>query len=207
MDIPLLTAIGGRQVAATRLLLESKADARACCLANGLSALQLAVTTSQPAIVGALLEAGASATSSCLVGLPPLPLACSQQRPNSEIVQLLLSYGAQPNLPDENGLRPLQHLPIVDESADVGQLTAVCEVTEVLVLAGARLELKDGDGVLLSERQSHPSLRHIASQSAAKRKADKTTPKLERSYGVLHPMKVSIPLCDILSDYVIHAGT
>ncbi|KAL1529749.1 hypothetical protein AB1Y20_000685 [Prymnesium parvum] len=186
-DPPLLVALGGAHAPSARVLLRAGADWRVPCLRSKLTSLQLAVSTGHAPVVKALLDAGVGVGGAGPAGVLPLHHACAQQLPRAAIIKLLLSHGAHPNQPDGGGLRPLQRLPVVEESrdsaAEVEQLTAVCEATEALVLGGARWDAKDASG---AELQTHPSVRHIAAQSAAKRKADKAQPRLERGRGTLY---------------------
>ena len=136
LDPPLLLAIGGGHVPSARALLRARADARARVFGSGLTALQLAVSTSQHLMVDALLEAGVGVAGGGPKGGTPLQLACSQRLPSAKVIKLLLGHGAQPNAPDARGRRPLQLLPTVEEpspdsapvQAEIEQLTAVCEV-------------------------------------------------------------------------------
>lgn len=130
--------------------------------------------------------------------LPPLHLACAQRRPHAGVISLLIRHGAQPNLPDARGARPLACLRAIREGEEVETLTAVCEAVETLVLGGGRCEGREGkeDGATpLVELQPHSAVRLIASQSVAKRKSDKSVPKLEHCTGSC-PSLPTAPLRD-----------
>ena len=110
VDTPLLMALGAGHARAVNMLLTSGAYPRDVCLGGRrMSALELAISTHQPPMVYALLRAGVSVASS-----PDQPsllhLACSHQPPSAAIVSALLEHGAQPNLPDVRGIRPIQLL-------------------------------------------------------------------------------------------------
>ena len=117
LDQPLLVAIGGHQPVVVSMLLRAGADGRATCLGSRMSALHLAVATSQPDMVTLLLQAGVGVAAPPS-GMSPLQLACSQALPHTKTISLLLAHGAQPNLPDERGVRPLQMIPYIDVHSD-----------------------------------------------------------------------------------------
>lgn len=155
----------------------------------------LAVSSGQPQMVAALLDAGVGVAAPTAAGASPLQLACSQRMPSAHLISLLLAHGAQPNAPDGRGLRPLQLLPQLGESASpsgaqpqMAQLTAVCEAAEALVLGGARFDAKDASGASLADGPFHPSVRLIATQSATRRKGDRSVPKLEPCSSALYRM-------------------
>ena len=129
-----------------------------------------------------------------------IQIACAQPRPDVRVIELLLDHGAKPNMPDPAGERPLQMLTRVLGSTGGGDgasgggggdgttgspgtaeaasgafaedLTAACACVQALILGGGRLEMH-GKAVLGAEAV-HPALLHVAKQSAARFKADRT---------------------------------
>lgn len=70
--------------------------------------------------------------SRCYEGQTPLFLACEQNR-NPRIVEVLLSYGAEPNIPNNEESKPLHHVRSI-------------EIAEALITAGASLNSQDLNG-------------------------------------------------------------
>ncbi|XP_055305739.1 ankyrin-1-like isoform X2 [Sitodiplosis mosellana] len=113
--------------------------------------LHLAILRGDPAIVRCLLEAGADINRSSTIIGSPLHVACADNIPHRvEIMKMLLSYGADPNvrIPSETGayLRPC-----------LGELLANSDTTTVeelqlLLKHGARVcmrtQFRDPDGLL-----------------------------------------------------------
>jgi ankyrin repeat protein len=65
---------------------------------GGVTALHLAITGGNPLVVEALLKAGAPVNATDTRGMTPLVFAVATDRPNAQIIRLLLAHGADPLL-------------------------------------------------------------------------------------------------------------
>lgn len=111
-------------------------------LANALSA---AVMRGDLAIVKVLLAHSANPNCQPSEHLPALHCAIEQQDKNS--IRLLVEYGADVNLPTENGFTPL-HLAVDIEGDSAWQRgeTPSVELTTLLLELGANPKAKDSSG-------------------------------------------------------------
>ena len=96
----------------------------------------------------------------------------------------------QPNLPDGKGRTPLRLLRPIDTSANLAENIAeadgaVLGAVEALVSGGARLDLKDGQGLAFAEWQPNEGLQTAARNAAAAYKV--RTPDLLPTYSRLTP--------------------
>ena len=133
---------------------------------NGYTLLHYAAFDANPAVIDALLAAGADVNVPAQLGLTPLYLAAMWNE-NLAVIEALLAAGADVNVPAQLGLTPLmQALEYNDNSAvfdallaagaelearDYGGRTVLhlasdAAVIEVLLAAGANLEARDEDG-------------------------------------------------------------
>lgn len=104
-----------------------------------LTSLILAVSYADPALVEALLEAGANPNARDVRGMTPLMFAIATDRPNPKTVQLLLSRGADPKIRDKYGddaiawARRFQNKPVMTVMGLRAEAPAVVKLPETAV--------------------------------------------------------------------------
>ena len=103
---PLHSAVMAGKEEAVLALIVHNANLGARVTENDLTPLHFAILAGNKGVVKALLEAGAPVDAMAPIGTP-LILACEQEFLNLEIIELLLDAGANVNLPDSDGLMPL----------------------------------------------------------------------------------------------------
>ena len=127
------------QRAAIEKLLVNGADLHACDK-NGVTALHHAVRFRSPTAVETLLEAGADPNRRCKrSGGTPLhravtttgaPGTAGRQGEAVEIINLLLRYGANPNLENRNGKRPCDYVNDIELAKLLGKTGSQSHHTE-----------------------------------------------------------------------------
>ena len=193
-DSPLLIAIGAGNAEAALALVRGgdAAELRAETVDEQIPAIFLAVQRGMSQVVKAMLEGGVSAAD-IFPNQGTSALHEAAARADANMVALLLQFGAQPNLLDSFGFRPLSRLlalfGVGDGDGQEEKLCAASATAAALASGGARSELKDVDG-------SSPALRAdgdrrmaatlaAARNATSKLRADRTVPELKASS---HPM-------------------
>lgn len=101
---------------------------------DGKTALSCAVWEGDLALARQLLRLNARVNPGKDARWPPLHRAVLSE--SAEMVRLLLGHGADPNLPDSDGMYPIH----------IAGLNERCEVLKVLISGGARLDTRDAQG-------------------------------------------------------------
>jgi ankyrin repeat protein len=130
---PLADVVKRQDRAATRALVEQKADVNAA-QADGMTALHWGVYHDDLEMVRLLIGAGADVKAENRYGVRPLSIACTNG--SAEIVGLLLDAGADPNAALRGGETPLM------TAARTGKLGPV----RALLARGANVNAKDRKG-------------------------------------------------------------
>jgi len=135
VDDELLQAAGAINLAAVQAELEKGADVNARD-ASGRTALMTASMDNAIAIVQVLLQAGASVNLQAAMGETALILAASGR---GEAIEVLLANGADPNIGDRDGKRPLMWLVDLQFHEGLDPSASIAP----LVRAGARINDRD----------------------------------------------------------------
>ena len=130
LDTPLISAVRVGDLKAVKAVLARRVDVNAPA-PDGMTALHWAAQGDQPAIVDALIAAGAKARAVTSYGIEPLSLAAGLG--NAPIIDRLLKAGADANIAMATGETPLM------QAARNGNADAV----KVLLAHGAKVDTKE----------------------------------------------------------------
>jgi ankyrin repeat protein len=158
-EIPLIEAVQHQGIQRVQVLLQQGVDVNQQQELDGSTALHHAAYVDDPAVVAALIKAGAKVNLANQLGVTPLMLACDSRNPKS--VELLLDAGADPNARAEGGETAVMR------AARVGNV----QVMKLLLAHGgdpdAKEALQDQTALMWAISQQHSEVARLLVENGA----------------------------------------